>query len=341
MSEQKWRSKFDVLVKKTHSDQAIWWLNGYWTRGASDEAEKIYQNCQKFKEVEYGSVIPVFKGKAAETKKELAYVEGNDLDEAKSHKFLEQLGETLTALELRKRLEKIDIDKNHRMAISEYLLFKYAKEPQELVDSPQGDNSKAVDAAKAKMDEVREAMDQVSTKMEQQKEQKALADAAIIEAKRAEDESAAAEAELKAAVAELKKQEDEYHAKLSALEAKSNDESISNMQRSKAKNELAQHKAEDPLPLRKAKTTQEAALRKAEKKKAAAEKATQAAHDTAAKLAEAIKETEAALVDLQVKFEAAEKELEVQKMKGGVAQGAIWWMQRELTEARKYMPNRK
>jgi hypothetical protein len=42
--------------------------------------------------------------------------------------------------------------------------------------------------------------------------------------------------------------------------------------RNKAKNELAQHLAEDPLPLRQAKITAEAAVRKAEKAtKAAAE----------------------------------------------------------------------
>jgi hypothetical protein len=39
------------------------------------------------------------------------------------------------------------------------------------------------------------------------------------------------------------------------------------VQRNKAANELAQLKGEDPLPLRKAKITQEAALRKVEKER--------------------------------------------------------------------------
>lgn len=43
------------------------------------------------------------------------------------------------------------------------------------------------------------------------------------------------------------------------------------MQRSKASNELSQLKAEDPLPLRRAKITQEAALRKVGKQKLAVE----------------------------------------------------------------------
>ena len=41
--------------------------------------------------------------------------------------------------------------------------------------------------------------------------------------------------------------------------------------RNKAKNELAQHLGEDPLPLRKAKITAEAAVKRAERAKKAAE----------------------------------------------------------------------
>jgi len=81
----------------------------------------------------------------------------------------------------------------------------------------------------------------------------------------------------------------------------------------KAKNELAQLKGEDPLPLRKAKLTLSAALKRAEKATAAAEAA----------------------------FAEAEAQLEaIKKAGGGVAQGRIWWMERELTEKKKYMPKK-
>ena len=49
--------------------------------------------------------------------------------------------------------------------------------------------------------------------------------------------------------------------------------------RNKAKNELAQLKAEDPLPLRKARITLEAALKRAEKTRAPFEAATKVAED--------------------------------------------------------------
>jgi hypothetical protein len=37
----------------------------------------------------------------------------------------------------------------------------------------------------------------------------------------------------------------------------------------------------------------------------------------------------------------AEAFLEEAKSKGGVAHGAIWWLQRELKEAQKYLPKSK
>lgn len=59
------------------------------------------------------------------------------------------------------------------------------------------------------------------------------------------------------------------------MEAKSKEGTL--VQKNKAVQELAQLKAEDPLPLRKAKITQDAAVRKAEKAAKALEEATVAA----------------------------------------------------------------
>ena len=104
-----------------------------------------------------------------------------------------------------------------------------------------------------------------------------------------------AKKELEAALAEVQKEEDKYnartevtlgllhHSPLSSLspicvqELKSKSETGGMVSRNKAKNELAQHLGEDPLPLRKAKITAEAAVKRAERAKqaaiAAAEKA--------------------------------------------------------------------
>ena len=53
------------------------------------------------------------------------------------HKFLESLGETLTVIQLREKLRKIDQDANGKMALLEYLAFKYSKSVQQVIDAPQ------------------------------------------------------------------------------------------------------------------------------------------------------------------------------------------------------------
>lgn len=66
-----------------------------------------------------------------------------------------------------------------------------------------------------------------------------------------------------AALRDVKSQEEARDARTAELKRKSQEGGV--VQQNKAKNELAQHLAEDPLPLRKAKITLEAALKKAEK----------------------------------------------------------------------------
>jgi len=113
-------------------------------------------------------------------------------------------------------------------------------------------------------------------------------------------------AELQKAITELNAQEKAYNKKKEELTRKSNDESTTLVARNKSKNELSQHLAEDPLPLRKAKLTSEAAAKKAEK----------------------------ALLDAQNYLEEVKK-----NATGG--KGALWWIGRELQEAKKYMPQKK
>jgi len=276
------------------------------------------------------------------------------------------VGEILTVKELRAKLEAIDIDKNRRMALSEYLLFKYNKKPQQLVDAPQGGNEKELKAAQDALTEVQTALVDVSSKLESQRAAleaqkvakaaaeaaKAAAEKSLADQKAAEDIVRAAEAELKAAVDDLDRQEADYKGRIAAAETKANNASLGAVQRNKAKNEVAQLKAEDPLPLRKAKITQEAALKRVQKERQKAEAATKVAEGkhtesvaaaAAAAAAEAeleaqTKQLEEAQADLQKKFdEAAEALSAVKKKGGGVAQGAIWWMEKELAEAKKYM----
>lgn len=286
---------FTKLTRKKYADQAKWFLNGFWKSGAEKEAENIWINTQKFIELD--------------TKKG----EGNELDEFWSHKFLESFGETLTVVELRERLKKIDLDVNGKMALLEYLCFKYNKTVKQCVEAPQGGNEELIAAAQAKLTQVQTAL------VEQQK---------ALEAQKAQEEAVKkAEAENRDAVEDLKRQEDAYQAQIKALEAKANDPNGSVVAKNKAVNELAQVKGTDPLPLRKAKLTQEASLRRVEKERKAAEVATQ-------NLETKVRESEKL-------FAEAEQKLKELNEAGGSSQGAIWWMTRELKEAQKYLPKRK
>jgi hypothetical protein len=112
-------------------------------------------------------------------------------------------------------------------------------------------------------------------------------------------------------------QEDAYNNKTEDLKRKSEEGGL--VQRNKAKNELAQHLAEDPLPLRKAKITQEAAVKKTERAAVAAEAAAQEA-------ARAKEAAEAAFAEASKRVEEAEAYLE--KAKNSLPHGGVWWMVR-------------
>jgi len=129
-----------------------------------------------------------------------------------------------------------------------------------------------------------------------------------------------AEAENKAALAELQAQEKAFADKKAALEKTKNDMTIGVVKRNKAANELDQLLAEDPLPLQRAKINQAATVRKSEK---------------------ATKAAEAAAANAEAKLKDALEFLQRAKQSGGVAQGQIWWMEREITEKQKYLPAKR
>ena len=171
-----------------------------------------------------------------------------------------------------------------------------------------------------------------------------------------------AEEENKAALAELQAQEKAFADKIAALEKTKNDMSIGIVKRNKASNELDQMRSEDPLPLQRAKINQGATVRKMEKAAKAAEearikaeqeaatarserekadKAKVEADQTAAASEAAKAEAEAAVSEAEAKLQKAVDSLEAAKKAGGVAHGAIWWMERQIEEKRKYMPGYK
>jgi len=295
MAEAKLKTDFHKLTRMKYSEQAKWYLNGFWESGGEKEAENVWNFTQGF--------IKFDEKKAA----------GNELDEFWSHKFLESIGETLTIVELREKLKKIDMDKNGRIGLLEFLAFFFEKSVKQVVDAPQGANAAEVRAASEKFEAVQNALIEVQ--------------AALEKTKVAEDTVKKAEAELKTAVEELHKQEEAYKTQVTTLETKSNDDNASTVSKSKAAAELAQLKNEDPLPLRKAKISQEAGLRKVERERKALEVAR-------ANLEKQVADTEKAVAE-------AEEYLEQLKRQPANPFGAIWWMERELKEAQKYLPKKK
>jgi len=297
------------IVTKKYSDQAIWFLNGFWPEVQS-HAEDVWKWVELFTELDQDK-----KG------------DGCELDEFWSHKFLEALGETMTVIEMREKFRTIDVDFNKRMSLTEFLAFRFKKSIQEVIDAPQGDNQEEIEAAQAAVDAAQNAVDKMVARLD--------------EAKAASDAAEAAAAPYRAAVAENEKALEELHAqekayedKKAALEKTKNDMSIGVVKRNKAANELDQLLGEDPLPLRKAKINQEATVRKMEK-------AAKPFNEASAKATAAKEVAEAAVAEAEKLLQAAVDSLNEAKKKGGVAHGSIWWMERSIEEKRKYMPGYK
>jgi len=395
------RKEFSAATSKTYKEQAGFYLNAFWEETPDATRELIWTQWKKFLDLDRQQWNALPKDKRAET-----YSEASSLDEFWSHKLLENIGKTLTALEFRAEFKKIDADTDKRMSMLEFLVWEYKQPLKELMSRPQGSDGGEVAKAQELLDQVsaafaaaqealdkakataadaerkknaaiesenaaKKAADSAKAAEEEAKKQAAAAAADAAAAKSTADAAAAAAAEQQAAVDDLKSQEDAHAAKTKELEAKAEAGGVSGM---KAKNELAQHLAEDPLPLRKAKITATAAAKKTEKAKqvaadaaAAAEKTRLSAEESAAAAersrveaenaaaaaaaargqaeeaaeaaAAAQRSAEAAVEEGQKKLEEAEAYLEEQKRKGsGEKKGTFWWMDRELKERKDAMP---
>jgi len=154
---------------------------------------------------------------------------------------------------MRNKLRDIDIDFNKRMALIEYLVFRYGKTMKQVVNAPQGGGNQAkIDAAQRKVDECSAALDEMQVKLE--------------EARKAEEEN-------KAALASLTEQEMTLANQKASLKSKFESPHTGTVAKGKAKNEYEQLCASDPLPLQRAKINQGATVRKCESTRKAAEDA--------------------------------------------------------------------
>jgi len=294
------------LGDMVYKDQATWFLNAFWRKFAEANAEKIWDNVHLMAQLDTAKKA-----------------EGNAVDEFMAHHFLEKNGETLTVQKMREQLREVGIEKIRLVPLIHYLIFKYKADWHFMVNAPQG-NQEEIAKAQRMLDEVQAALAEAQQREEQAKKDEA-------ESKRAAKEAHAAKLELDAALQALKEQEDEFNRTTAELTRKSEEGGL--VQRNKAKNELAQHLGSDPLPLRRAKITTEAATKKAEKTAiaaaAAAERAVHARHAAEEAVEEAVRKVDAAEAYLN----------EVKNNPGG--EGSVWWLERELHEKKAYLPTSK
>jgi len=317
--------KLHALEERPYKDQAIWFLNAFWDPFASAEGEKIWSYVHSCADLDLQR-----------------HGDGNALDEVNAHRFLEQFRETLTVLAMRDKLRKTGAlgptERPKVVPITHYLLFKYDVDWHVLVNT-KGDNSEEIAEAQRLLDEVMAAFaeSEHQTKIARAAEQEAREAEAT--ARREEAPFKAAQEEVDSALREVTAQENARDSKTAELTRRSKEGGV--VQQNKAKNELAQHLAEDPLPLRKAKITLEAARKKAERARAPFEAATRRAEDAARRAKAARAAAEQALDDASRRVEEAEAYMEEVKNKPGTPHGAIWWLERQLQEQKKYLPSSK
>jgi hypothetical protein len=318
-------SKVREVNQGDYKSQAIFYLNAFWAdkKPAEAEAETVWELVQAFSKEDH------VKGK-----------NGNELNPIQAFNVLQKRNQTLTALELKAQLRKVDIDANGEMALAEYLLFINDRDPVAFATNPQGSCPPELLAeAQAKLDQVSKAFEELQAKEAAAKQAEIDAKNASIAAEKTEQEVKQLTADAKVLDAEIKKQEEAKEALIARLEATSTDQTIGIVKRNMAVQELAQAKNEDPLPLRKAKLDQAACVRRLEKASAQAEINTQKSKDTAVAATEAVAQVQVAIKNCLKELDEAENQLKKLQASGD-AMGLNWYLSRELQEKKKSLPTR-
>lgn len=305
------------LNQKTYANQAKWFLNTLWAeRFADDEAarEKIWTFCQ--------NMIKLDKVNGAK---------GTGLTEIVAHIFLEKNTDSQTWTEFRDKMREIGFE--HKLvSLLNFFIFNYKLDFHKLVNTVSGldeDAEMKMAEAQAKLDEAQEALD-ACVKAQQE------ADEAAAQAAQALEDQKEAEAEVKAGLEAIEAEESKKAALMAKLKARSEDDSLGVVKKGKAFQEFKKLEGEDPLPLREAKIKQGAKVRKMKR-------ATKACKKAEKKAAQAAEAAEAAVNEARDSLQRAEEFLIEVKAAcaGGTNDGILWWMDRELAEARKYLPKGK
>jgi len=275
--------KLVELAKLTYPQQAVWFLNGFWHE-YDQQAELMWNWVEKLAKFDLQNGV-----------------NGNGLDEVNAHRFLESFNETMTVQEMRTKMRGTGaLEANERpkvTALVHIALVKFNLDWHILVNASQGSNPAELKKAQQQLEEVRIAFEKC---------------------REAEAPFKAAQEEVESALRDVQSQESSYQGKIA--DAKKRSEEGGAVSKGKASAELAQLLAEDPLPLRKAKITLEAAQKKAEKARAPFLEARERAENS---------------------FNAAQAYLDEISKKGGSPLGSIFWLNRQLHEQKKFQPTSK
>jgi len=276
------------IVTKKYSDQAIWFLNGFWDE-LEPEAENLWKWVELFSELDQDK-----KG------------DGCELDEFWSHKFLESLGQTMTVIEMREKFRTIDVDFNKRMSMIEFLAYRFKKSIQAVIDAPQGGNQEEINAAQAAVEAAQKAVDEMIARLADATAKSEAADAAAADAT-AKSEAANAAAEEATRTAEAAKAAADEATRAAEEARQAADEATRAADAATAADEEASAKAAD-------------ASAKAEAAKAAAD----AAEAAAAPYRVAVAENEKALEELHAQEKAyQDKKDALEKTKNDMSIGVV------------------
>ena len=298
-------AKLQALCGKTYKDQAVWFLNCFWEDYASKEAELLWQYVLKNEELDLefhkeGTGLDEMKAHVFLEKFDETLTVRDMRDKLRStgaigeterpktvpltHYLLYKYKSDWRKLvdESRQGDNKEEMEKAERLLKEVQAAFRESEEKASaarvaLLEAQQKENAAVSRENEAKATEAAAKASEAEAKAREAdaKSTEAEAVARENEAKTAEAPFKAAQEDLAAALAEVHAQEAEYNGKIADCERRSSEGGV--VQQNKAKAELAQLKAEDPLPLRKAKITLEAAEKRAAKARAPFEEATKVA----------------------------------------------------------------
>jgi hypothetical protein len=279
--------KLRALSALPYREQAIWFLNAFW-------ANEDYPALSFKRDAAARETVWRYASKCAAL--DPSGASGCAVDEVVAHRVMEAMEKTLTVLEMREQLRKVDVDLNKRVSLLEFLLLKFdadwlvlanaSKENGAEMDKVLGETQRLVEAAQAQLVACQALAEEAgAAELAAQRgaaaalgeETAARASEADAHAKeavlaRAEEEAHAAEADQRgeeakvaASVAAIAAEEQAWADRAAHLEKQSQRGSVGVVHRGKAQNELMQHRATETVGIREAKSSQEAALRRQQK----------------------------------------------------------------------------